>query len=79
MLAVPVAAAFVIVMDNRMVKLAEMGATIAPPLPAFYAKPQSLEEMVDQSVGRALDLFGLSWDLVRRWGEDLPTLTGGSD
>lgn len=64
---------------RTMVKLAEMGATIAPPLPAFYAKPQSLEEMVDQSVGRALDLFGLSWDLVRRWGEDLPTLTGGSD
>ncbi|MBS0409388.1 MAG: UbiX family flavin prenyltransferase [Proteobacteria bacterium] len=64
---------------RTMVKLAEMGATIAPPLPAFYAKPQSLEEMVDQSVGRALDLFGLSWDLVRRWGEDLPTVSGGSD
>ena len=59
---------------RTMVKLAEMGATIAPPLPAFYAKPQSLEEMVDQSVGRALDLFGLSWDVVRRWGEDLPPL-----
>jgi 4-hydroxy-3-polyprenylbenzoate decarboxylase len=64
---------------RTMVKLAEMGATIAPPLPAFYAKPQSLEDMVDQSVGRALDLFGLSWDLVRRWGEDLPTVSGGSD
>jgi len=64
---------------RTMVKLAEMGATIAPPLPAFYAKPRSLEDMVDQSVGRALDLFGLSWDLVRRWGEDLPTVGGGSD
>jgi len=61
---------------RTMVKLAEMGATIAPPLPAFYAKPQTLEEMVDQSVGRALDLFGLSWDVVRRWGEDLPPLSG---
>jgi hypothetical protein len=30
-------------------------------------------------VGRALDLFGLSWDAVSRWGEDLPTITGGED
>jgi 4-hydroxy-3-polyprenylbenzoate decarboxylase len=56
---------------RTLVRLAEMGAVIAPPLPAFYAKPQSLEEMVDQSVGRALDLFGLSWSPVKRWGEDL--------
>jgi len=63
---------------RTMVKLAEMGATIAPPLPAFYARPQTLEEMIDQSVGRALDLFGLSWDVVRRWGEDLPPLSGDS-
>ena len=56
---------------RTMVKLAEMGAVIAPPVPAFYAKPQSLEEMVDQSVGRALDLFGLSWSTVKRWGEDI--------
>ena len=46
---------------RTMVALAEMGATIAPPLPAFYARPQSLADMVDQSVGRALDLFGLAW------------------
>ncbi len=46
---------------RTMVRLAEMGAVIAPPLPAFYARPASLEEMVDQSVGRALDLFGLAW------------------
>jgi 4-hydroxy-3-polyprenylbenzoate decarboxylase len=61
---------------RTLTKLAEMGAVIAPPLPAFYAKPQSIAEMVDQSVGRALDLFGLSWRPVRRWGEDLPTITG---
>lgn len=61
---------------RTMVRLAEMGAVIAPPLPAFYAKPQSLEEMVDQSVGRALDLFGLSWTPVKRWGLDLKPLTG---
>jgi 4-hydroxy-3-polyprenylbenzoate decarboxylase len=64
---------------RTMVKLAEMGAVIAPPLPAFYAKPASLEEMVDQSVGRALDLFGLSWNVVRRWGHDLPTLASETE
>ena len=61
---------------RTMVRLAEMGAVIAPPLPAFYAKPTSLEEIVDQSVGRALDLFGLSWTPVKRWGLDLKPLTG---
>lgn len=61
---------------RTMVRLAEMGAIIAPPLPAFYAKPTSIEAMVDQSVGRALDLFGLSWEQVRRWGEDLEPITG---
>ncbi len=61
---------------RTMVRLAEMGAIIAPPMPAFYALPQSLEEMVDQSVGRALDLFGLSWTPVRRWGEDIAPITG---
>ncbi|HEY8013710.1 MAG TPA: UbiX family flavin prenyltransferase, partial [Dongiaceae bacterium] len=44
---------------RTMVRVTEMGAIVAPPLPAFYALPHSLEEMVDQSVGRALDLFGL--------------------
>jgi 4-hydroxy-3-polyprenylbenzoate decarboxylase len=52
---------------RTMTALAEMGATIAPPLPAFYARPGSIAEMVDQSVGRALDLFGLDWGSVRRW------------
>ena len=61
---------------RTMVRLAEMGAIIAPPLPAFYAKPATLEEMVDQSVGRALDLFGLSWRPVKRWGQDVGPLTG---
>ena len=56
---------------RTMVRLSEMGAIIAPPLPAFYAGPQTLAEMVDQSVGRALDLFGLSWKPVKRWGEDV--------
>lgn len=56
---------------RTMVKLTEMGAVIAPPLPAFYAKPLTMDEMIDQSVGRVLDLFGLSWRSVKRWGEDI--------
>jgi len=56
---------------RTMVQLAEMGAVIAPPMPAFYAAPQSLAEVVDQAVGRALDLFGLAWRPVRRWGRDI--------
>jgi 4-hydroxy-3-polyprenylbenzoate decarboxylase len=64
---------------RTMVQLAEMGATLAPPLPAFYAKPRDLGEMVDQSVGRALDLFGLTWGAVRRWGDDIPALDAHED
>jgi 4-hydroxy-3-polyprenylbenzoate decarboxylase len=56
---------------RTLVRLAEMGAIIAPPLPALYAKPETIAAMIDQSVGRALDLFGLSWGPVRRWGENL--------
>ena len=59
---------------RTLTKLAEMGAVIAPPLPAFYAKPATIAEMVDQSVGRALDLFDLAWKPVKRWGEDLKTI-----
>ncbi len=52
---------------RTMTTLTEMGAVIAPPLPALYARPASIMEMVDQSVGRALDLFGLDWSAVKRW------------
>ena len=52
---------------RTMVSLAEMGAVLAPPLPAFYARQKDLSEMVDQSVGRILDLFDLDWAKVRRW------------
>ncbi len=56
---------------RTMATLTEMGAVICPPLPAFYAKPKTIEDLVDQSVGRALDLFDLEWSPTRRWGEDL--------
>jgi 4-hydroxy-3-polyprenylbenzoate decarboxylase len=52
-----------------MTTLSEMGAIIAPPVPAFYARPKTLDEMIDHSVGRALDLFGLDSGTVRRWRE----------
>jgi 4-hydroxy-3-polyprenylbenzoate decarboxylase len=64
---------------RTMAKLAQMGAVIAPPMPAFYAKPTGLEEMVDQSVGRALDLFGLAWKPVKRWGEDIGPLDAAAE
>ncbi|MAK64917.1 MAG: 3-octaprenyl-4-hydroxybenzoate carboxy-lyase [Maricaulis sp.] len=56
---------------RTMEALTEMGAVICPPLPAFYAKPKSIDDLVNQSVGRALDLFDLDWESTRRWGEDL--------
>lgn len=54
---------------RAMTTLSEMGAVIAPPVPAFYARPQSLAEMIDHTLGRMLDLFGLDAGTVRRWGE----------
>jgi 4-hydroxy-3-polyprenylbenzoate decarboxylase len=55
---------------RTMAQLAEMGAVISPPVPAFYAKPQSIEDMIDHSLGRVLDQFGLETGKVRRWRED---------
>jgi flavin prenyltransferase len=52
---------------RSMVAATEMGAIVFPPVPAFYAHPASLEEMVDHSIGRVLDLFGLETNIVRRW------------
>ena len=54
---------------RAMLAATEMGAVIAPPVPAFYARPQSLADMVDHTLGRVLDLFGLDTGTVRRWGE----------
>lgn len=54
---------------RTMLQLSEMGAVVAPPVPAFYARPESLDAMVDHTVGRMLDLFGIETDLVKRWGE----------
>lgn len=55
---------------RTMTALAEMGAIIAPPLPAFYNRPESLDDVINHSVGRVLDLFDIESGLVRRWGVD---------
>jgi 4-hydroxy-3-polyprenylbenzoate decarboxylase len=55
---------------RAMAEVTEMGAIVMPPVPAFYARPTSLDDIVNHSVGRAFDLFGLDSKLVSRWGED---------
>ena len=52
---------------ETMAKAARYGAIIAPPVPAFYIRPQSLDDIVEHSVGRALDLMGIEHDFVKRW------------
>ncbi|HEY6132274.1 MAG TPA: UbiX family flavin prenyltransferase [Halioglobus sp.] len=59
---------------RTMTQLSEMGAVIAPPVPAFYTRPTTLDDMVTQTVGRALDLFGLELAQVQRWQGDDATL-----
>ena len=50
-----------------MLAATEMGAIILPPVPAFYFRPTSLDEVIDQTVARSLDLFGLEAHGIRRW------------
>jgi 4-hydroxy-3-polyprenylbenzoate decarboxylase len=52
---------------RNMAAVTEMGAVVYPPVPAFYAKPASLAEMVDHTLGRVLDLFDIDAGTVRRW------------
>lgn len=52
---------------RSMAAVTEAGAIVYPPVPAFYAQPKSLEDMVDHTLGRVLDLFGIDLGLVRRW------------
>jgi 4-hydroxy-3-polyprenylbenzoate decarboxylase len=52
---------------RSMTALSEMGAIIAPPVPAFYTNPESLDAMVDHTIGRVLDLFDLNYGGIKRW------------
>jgi len=54
---------------RTMTQLAEMGAIIAPPMPAFYTRPVGLADMVEHNLGRVLDLFDLEVPALPRWGE----------
>jgi len=54
---------------RNMTAVTEMGAIVAPPVPAFYARPQSLGQVIDHTLGRVLDLFGLETGTVTRWRE----------
>jgi 4-hydroxy-3-polyprenylbenzoate decarboxylase len=58
---------------RRMVEVTEMGGVIMPPVPAFYAGITNLDDMVDQTLGRALDLFGEDASVTKRWGETVGT------
>ena len=52
---------------RTMTQVTEMGAIVMPPVPAFYAQPKTIEDIVTHSVGRVLDLFGIQNSLVQRW------------
>lgn len=53
---------------ENMLKLSRLGVTIMPPAPAFYTKPETIDDIVNQTVGRALDQFGIEIDTFKRWG-----------
>jgi 4-hydroxy-3-polyprenylbenzoate decarboxylase len=55
---------------RNMATVTEAGGVILPPVPAFYTRPTTIEELVDHSVGRALDQFGLDVDTFPRWNEE---------
>jgi 4-hydroxy-3-polyprenylbenzoate decarboxylase len=52
---------------RNMVTATEMGAIVMPPVPAFYPKPKTIDEMVDHTIGRVLDLFDIDSGKVKRW------------
>jgi flavin prenyltransferase len=52
---------------ENMLALSRMGAVIAPPVPAFYSNPQTIDDLVEHTIGRMLDLFGLEMPRLRRW------------
>lgn len=54
---------------RAMTQASEIGAIVMPPVPAFYTRPGSVDDIVDHTVGRVLDLFEIDNDLIRRWGE----------
>jgi 4-hydroxy-3-polyprenylbenzoate decarboxylase len=64
---------------RAMLAATENGAIVMPPVPAFYARPGSVDDIVDQTAGRVLDLFDIDPGIVRRWRSEGPTPSGGSE
>jgi 4-hydroxy-3-polyprenylbenzoate decarboxylase len=60
---------------ENMLKLARMGVTMVPPMPAFYHRPRSIDDLIDFVVGKVLDVLGLEHSLYRRWQESDTTIT----
>ncbi|MFX0018916.1 MAG: UbiX family flavin prenyltransferase [Promethearchaeota archaeon] len=54
---------------ENMLKLAKLGVVIAPPVPSYYIKPKSVDELIDYTVGRILDQVGIESD-IKRWGDE---------
>ena len=53
-----------------MTMAADMGAHILPPVPSFYHQPKTIEDIIDQTIGKIFDYLGIKHDLFRRWGEE---------
>jgi 4-hydroxy-3-polyprenylbenzoate decarboxylase len=52
---------------RSMEKLSEMGAIIMPPVPAFYHRPRTIQDIIDHTIGKALDIFNIKHNLFERW------------
>jgi 4-hydroxy-3-polyprenylbenzoate decarboxylase len=52
-----------------MTMAAEMGAHILPPVPSFYHQPKTIDDIIDQTIGKVFDYIGIEHDLFNRWGE----------
>jgi 3-polyprenyl-4-hydroxybenzoate decarboxylase len=55
-----------------MLRLTDMGAILFPPVPAFYHKPETLEDIIQHSLGKILDLFDIDYPLFKRWSGEKP-------
>ena len=53
-----------------MTMTADMGAHILPPVPSFYHKPKTIDDIIDQTIGKVFDFLGIKHDLFQRWGEN---------
>ena len=66
---------------RNMVRATEIGAIILPPMPAFYHQPKTVDDIIDQTVGKILDQFRIEHNLFRRWGQpaEIPALAEEAD